>query len=140
QQLIERVFALIISALESIAAACTSDGINLVDKYNTGCFFPCLLKEVANARCTNANKHFHKVGTGHGKERNTCLSGYSLGEKGFTSSRRTYQQHTLGDLATEGGILLRIFEKIDYFHYLFLGFFKTGNVGECHGDLGVFFK
>ena len=57
-----------------------------------GAFFVGLLKEVTHLGSTHADEHFHEFRTGDGEERDIGLSGYSLGQQGFTGSGRAYQQ------------------------------------------------
>ena len=42
--------------------AAGSDGVDLIDKYNTRRFFLGLFKKIANPRSSYSNKHLHKIG------------------------------------------------------------------------------
>ena len=63
QQLVQCVFAFVISSHCRVLATGTSYGINLINKDDTGSFFFSLFKQVANTGCTYTHKHFHEVGT-----------------------------------------------------------------------------
>ena len=60
QQLIERLFALVVAAAET-GAAVTADSINLVDEDDTGCVLLGLLEHVAHARGADADEHLDEV-------------------------------------------------------------------------------
>ena len=108
EQLVQGVLALIVAASADIAAAGTAHGINLVDEDDARTLLLGLAEEVADTAGADANEHLHEIRTAHGEERHVCLACHSLGKEGLTSSRRTYKQRTLRDLATQFGILSRV--------------------------------
>ena len=89
QQLIQSLLALIVSAAKS-GAPVTPYRIDFVNKNNAGGILLALLKQVAHPAGTNANEHFHEVGTGDRKERNICLPCNGSGQQGLAGTRRTY--------------------------------------------------
>ena len=114
QQLVQRLFPLIIAAAKAGIPA-FADGIDLVDKNNTGCHFLGFLKQVADTGCAHADEHFHKIRTGQGEEGHVCLSCHRLGQQRLTGSRRAHQQGTFGQLGADLRIFSRIVQEIHHF-------------------------
>ena len=48
-----------------VAATGAPHGVDFVDEHYTGRLFLGLAEQVADARCTDAHKHFHEVTAGH---------------------------------------------------------------------------
>ena len=48
KQLVEGVLPFVVGAGHGIFAPCAAYGVDLINKYDTGCFFLCLFKEVAH--------------------------------------------------------------------------------------------
>ena len=134
EQGVKRVLSLIISAHGWVLAAGTTHGVDLIDEDDARRFLLCLAEEVANTRCTYADKHFNEVGTAHREERNASFSSHRLRQKSLTGSWRTYEQGALRNLTTQVGVFLRILQKIHYFLYFLLGTFLSGNVLEGNAD------
>ena len=44
-------------------ASKSTDGIDLINKYNTGSILFCLIEQISNSAGSHANEHFHKVGS-----------------------------------------------------------------------------
>src|SRR5574344_974682 len=63
EQLVQRVFTLIITAHRSSFSTSTSNGINLVDEDDAWGFGLGLLEEVTNTARSHTNKHFHEFRT-----------------------------------------------------------------------------
>ena len=90
QKLIERLLAFIVSSAQA-STTLAAHSIDFVDENNgRSCFF-CLLKEVADARCTHTHKHFNKVGTRNRKEGNPGFSSHGLGNQRFSGTGSAYQ-------------------------------------------------
>ena len=140
QQLVERRFALVVTAGHYVLATRTAYGIDLVDKDDTRRFLLRLAEEVAHAARAYAHEHLYKIRTGHRQERHIRLACHSLGEQSLTRTRRTYEQRTLGNLAAQSGIFLRILEERYNFLHLLLGAFESGYVLERHLLLLVLVK
>ena len=81
--------------------AMASDGVDFVNEDDAGRVLLALFEEIADAAGTDADKHFHEVGTGNGEEGDVGLTGDRAGEEGFAGSRRTDQQDTLGNPTSE---------------------------------------
>ena len=54
------------------------------------------------------------------KKRYPCLSGYCLGKKSLTCSRRSYKKDTLWDSCSKSGVFSRITKEINYLCNLLL--------------------
>ena len=110
QKLVQRLFPLIVSA--DLPVTFFTNGIDLINEYDTGSFFLCLLEKVTDFGSTHTYKHLHKLRTGNGEEGNLRLTGYRFCQQGLTCSRRAYKQGAFGHLCTNLTIFLRIMEKI----------------------------
>ena len=116
-------------------ATMAADGIDFVDEDNAGRVLLGLFEHVAHARCADTDKHFHKVGTGNGKERHLRFTGNRPGQQRLAGTRRTDHQHTLRYLATQFLELARVAQELDQLGHFFLGFLDTGHIVEGNLDL-----
>src|SRR5437588_27325 len=107
-----------------------ADSVNFVDEDDAGGILLALLEKIADAAGADADKHFHKVGTGNREEGDVRFAGDSAGQKGFARAWRPNQQHALGNAATEFLEFLRIFQKFDNFLEFFLGFIGSRDIFE----------
>ncbi len=114
-----------------------TNGIDLVDKDDTGSIFLALQKQVPYPTGTDADKHFHKVGTGDGKERHIGFPGNGSCQQGLTGTGRPDQQHPLGNPATKSRKLLGIPKIRDDLFQFVLSFINTGHVLESHLSAGI---
>ena len=138
EELVERVFALIVRAHIRILAAGTSHSVDFVDKHDARSLLLGLTEEVADARSTHTHKHFDKVGAGEREERHICFAGDSLCEEGFTGSRRSHKEGTFRDSRTEFGVCLRILEELHNLLHLGFSLRKSGNIVESNAIGAVF--
>ncbi len=106
--------------------------INFVNEHDTRCVLFSLLKHIANTTGTDTDKHLHKVGAGDSKERHIRLARHRAGGQGLTGTRWADQQNTFRNLATQPLELVRIFEKLDNFLQLILGFINAGHIIKSH--------
>ena len=132
QQLVEGLFAFVVSAAEA-GAAVAADGVDLVDEDDAGALFlPCSKRSRTRDAPTPTNistksePEIEKNGT-------SASPATALREQGLAGSRRAHEQHALGNLAAEPLELLRVLEEIDDLLELFLGLGNTGDILE--GDL-----
>ena len=139
KQLVKGILAFVVGVAQSGMAARTSHSINLVDKDDAGRFLLGLLEEVSHTRSTHAHKHLDKIGTRHGEEWHIGLTGHSLCQECLTRARRPYQQHPLGNLTTQIGILFRMLQEVHHLHHLLLGASQSGHIleGDIRGGLSV---
>ena len=112
QQLVQRLFALVVSAAEACAAM-TSDGVDFVDEDDAGSVLLALLEQIANAAGADADEHLDEVRTGDREERNVGFTGDCAGQQGLTGSRRSDQQHALGNASAELLEFLRLAQELD---------------------------
>jgi len=80
QQLVERIFPLIVRTGKIVFSPGPAYGIYLVYKDYGRRFVLGLLKEVTYPGGTHPYKHFNKIRSGKGEERNLCFPGYCLGQ------------------------------------------------------------
>ena len=143
QQLVQRLFPLVVAAAVLSAVTLFTDGVDLVDKDDTRGFFISLLEQVTHLCSAHAHEHLHKFRTGNGEERHVCLAGNCLCQQRFTCSGRSYQQCALGHRCADLFVALRLVEIIHDLRQQFLCLFLAGNVleldagGGLHIDLGV---
>ena len=138
QQLIQSLFALIVSAAKT-SAAVTSDRINFVDEDNARRVLLALLKQIAYAAGAHANKHFDKVRARNREEGNVRFASNRAGQQSLTRSRAADQQHALGNTSAELLELLRFAQELDDFFQFFFGFIHASHVFErdlllLHGE------
>src|ERR1700722_20245085 len=114
-------------------SAVTTDCVDFVDEDDAGSILLSLLEKVAYAAGADADEHLDKVRTRDGEERYVGLAGYGARQEGFTGTRRSDQQHSLGNTTTQLLELLCFAQKLDDFLQLFLGLIHTGHIFE--GDL-----
>ena len=145
QQLVQRLFPFVIAAHLS-AVTLFADGVDFIDKDDTGSLFVGLFKQIPDFCRTHTHEHFYKFRTGNGEEGDIGFAGNSLCQKGFTSTRRAYQQRALRHGGADFLVAVGAMEKIYDFCQQFLGFLFAGNIAEldsCCGfniDLGVAFS
>ena len=135
--MVERILALVASSIISFGA-CTSYGVNFIDKDNRRCLFFGLFEQIAHTARAYTHKHFDEVRTAHGEEWHIGFTSHSLCQEGFTGSRRAYEERAFGDFTSEFGVFLGILQEVyDFLHLLFRTFL-SGNVFEEHSVV-VFF-
>jgi hypothetical protein len=71
--------------------------IDLVDEDDARRVLLALFKQVAYARCADADKHLNKVRTGDREERNVCFTRNRTGQQSLTGSRRSHHQNAFGN-------------------------------------------
>src|SRR3990172_6325951 len=129
QQLVERLFAFVVTAAEA-GAALTPDGIDFVDKNNAGRVFLRLLEHVAHARGADTDEHLDKVGTGNGEKRHLRLAGNGLGQQRLAGARGAGQEHALRYTTAQFLKLGRAAQELHELAHFFLGFLDTGDIVE----------
>src|SRR5438067_5305928 len=126
QQLVESLFALVVSTAEASATMAT-DSVDLVNENDARRVLFALLEEVAHAACAHADKHFNEVRTGDREERHISFAGHSAGEQSLAGSGRPNQKHTLRDASAQLLEFLRFAQELDDLVQLFLGFINAGD-------------
>ena len=98
-----------------------------------GAFCFGLFEQVANARRAHADEHLDELRAGDREERHASLAGHRLRQQRLAGPRRSHQQHSLGNAATELLIFRRLAEEVDDFLQLQLGFVHARDI--LKGDL-----
>ena len=106
------------------------DGVNFVDKYDAWGVLFALHKQVAHARCADADEHLDEVRAGDRKEGHTGFTRDRTRQQRLAGSRRSYQQHSLRDTAAQLGEALWIAEELDNFLQFVFGLVNTGYIGK----------
>ena len=132
QQLIQGLFALIVSAAQA-RAAMPAHGIDFVDENDAGRVLLGLFEHVAHPRCAHADEHFHEIRAGNGEKRHFGFAGNGSRQQGLAGSGGTDHEHTFRDLAAKFLELAGIFQEVDDFDHFLLGFLDARDVGK--GDV-----
>ncbi len=131
EQLVERLFALVVTAAET-GAALAADRVDFVDEDDARRGLLRLIEEIANARGADADEHLDEVGTGDREERNARFARNRAREQRLTGARRSEQQHAFRNARAERLIFLRILQELDDLAELFFRFVDARDVGERH--------
>ena len=92
QQLVERLFLLVMAARERECAARPTQGVQFVDEDDGRSGGAGLLEKVAHARGPDADEHLDELRTADGKEWNPRFAGYAARQQGFARARRSDKQ------------------------------------------------
>ena len=136
QQLVQRIFTLVVARESGVLAAGPADGVDLVDEDDARSLLLGLLEEVADTRGAHADEHLHEIRTRNREERHVGLARDGLGQQGLAGSRRAYQQRALRNLGAQLLVFVGLFEEVHDLHDLDLGLFQTRHVLERHA-LGI---
>src|SRR5580704_13224608 len=109
-------------------ASVPPDSINFVYENNARRILLPLFKQIPHAARAHAHKHFHEVRARNGEERNVRLSRNRASQQSLACSRRPDQQNALRNASAKLLEFLRIFQKLDNFLQLFLGFIGSRNI------------
>ena len=135
QQLVQGLFPFVVAAEGSVVPF-FADGVDFIDKHNTGRLFLGLFEQIPDPGSPHAHEHFNELRTGDGKEGHLGFPGYSLGQQGFPGAGRPHQQHPFGHHSPDGFVFGRVVQVIDDFLEGFLGFILTGHILEGLAGLG----
>ncbi|GBD46608.1 hypothetical protein HRbin41_01436 [bacterium HR41] len=111
EQLVERLFALVVAAAET-GAAVPTDRVDLVHEDDAGRVLLGLLEEIAHTRRADADEHLDEVRPGDREERHARFAGDRPGQQRLTGARRPVQQHALRDTRAERLELLGVLEEL----------------------------
>mmetsp|Transcript_2465 Transcript_2465/g.5107 ORF Transcript_2465/g.5107 Transcript_2465/m.5107 type:complete len:348 (+) Transcript_2465:713-1756(+) len=134
QNLIDSLFTFIISTGISSTTLATNS-IDLINENNTGSILPGLSKDITDARSTDTHKHFNKFRTTDTDERDTSFSGNSLGQKSFSSTRRSIEDDTPRNTASILCVCLGFLQKVNNLSKFQLGTITSSNI--IKGDSSV---
>ena len=127
KELVQCLLTLVISAAIAGITALT-DGIDLINKYDTRCILLGFLKKVTDTGCPHTYKHLHKLRSGKGEERHLCLTGNCLCKQCLTGSWRAYKKGTFRQFGSDGCVFSGVMKEIHNFLQRFLGFILTGHI------------
>ena len=145
QQLVQGLLPLVVSAHTTAGITLLADGVDLVNKHDTGSLFLCLLKQVTNLACTHTDKHLHELRAGDGKERYIGFTGNCLCQHGLAGTGRAYKKNAFGHGSTDFLVLAGVMEVIHNFRQTFLGLVHALHIGKADAiggfdiDLGIGF-
>src|SRR6185437_2117085 len=98
------------------------------DEDDAGSVLLALLKQVAHAARTDADKHLYEVRTRDREERNIGLAGDCARQQGLAGARRPDHQNALRNPSAEPLELLRLAQELDNLLQLFLGLVDARDV------------
>ena len=136
EQLVECVFALVVSACVHSVGTCTSYCVDFVDEDDAWRLLFGLLEEVAHSAGTHSDEHLDEVATRHREEWHFGFACHGFCQQGLTCSWRPDEECTLWYLSAQLGVFGRILEEVDYFVHLALGFCLSCYVLECDSVFG----
>ena len=113
-------------------AALTANGVDLIDKHDARRIFLRLAKKVTDTGSADTDEHFYKVRAADAEERNTGLTGNSLGKEGFPCAGIAVEQNAFGDLGAQSVVAGAVFEEIDDLRQFLLNLIHTGHIAESH--------
>ena len=131
QQLVQSLFALVVSAAEACAAM-AAHGVDFIDEDDAGRILLTLLKQIAHAAGAHADKHLHEVRTGDGEERHARLARDGARQQRFAGAGRPDQQHAFRNAAAQLLELLRLAQEFDDLLQFFLRLLHARDVFERH--------
>ena len=129
EQLIQRLLALFVAADGTLHAHFTQR-IEFVDEHDAGRLGLGLLKEIADARRADADKHLDELRAAQAEKRDVRFAGDRAGEQGLAGARGADEQHPFRNAAAEVGVLARVLQELHDFHQLFARLVHSGDIGE----------
>lgn len=101
EDLVESRLALVVTATtETAVRTGPSNGVDFVDKDDARRVLARRREQITDAGRTHTDKHLHKLGAADSEEGNLRLAGGGLGEQRLTSTGRTRENSTAGNLGT----------------------------------------
>ncbi len=134
EQLVERLFALIVAATET-GAAMTPDGIDFVDEDDARRVLLRLLEHVAHAAGADADEHFDEVRTRDREERHVGFAGDGACDQRLAGAGRTDEQAATRDAAAKALEFLRVAQEFDDLFKIGFRFIDARNVLERHAAM-----
>ena len=137
QQLVERLFALVVAADGRIPAL--ADGVDLVDEDDAGSLLACLTEEVTHLGRTHTDEHLHELRARNGEKRHPGLARNGSRDERLARTRRADQQGSLGQRGPDLGISGGIVQEIDDLAQGLLSLVLTGHIGKrgLHVGIGI---
>ena len=138
EDLIERLFALVVTSERPRAAARAADRVDFVDEDDRRRDLSRLRKELADATGPDADDHLDELRRARAEERNLRLARRGPCEQGLARPRSPGQQHALRRAGSETAILFRVLQEVDDLVDLRLHLLDAGDIVERDADrLGI---
>src|SRR3989344_3821794 len=128
EDLVQRLFALVVPAAETCPTALAADCIDFVDEDDAGGITLCAVKKIADAAGADADEHLHKLRSRDAEERHFRLSRDPPRKKSFSGARCADEENTTRNFSSDSRVLFGEFEKINDFDQFFLGLITTGYI------------
>src|SRR3989442_15674335 len=107
------MLALIIAGNRSCTAACSPNGVDLVDENDAGGVLACLGKQVAHAAGTHPDEELDEVGGATTVERYASLARHRTRQQGLAGTRWADEQDALGNMRPDSEKALRVAQEVD---------------------------
>ena len=108
----------------------TANGIQFVNEDDGGRGRASLREQITHAPRADADDHLDKLAGARAEEWHVGLAGNGACQQCFASTGWADQQDTPGHGSAQAGVLVGLFEKIDDFDQLLLGFVDASHVSE----------
>ncbi len=138
QQLVQRLFLLVVAPRDRAHAARPAQGVQLVNEDDARRRGAGLLEHVAHARRTDPHEHLDELGARDAEEGYAGLAGHGACQQRLARARRAHQQNALGHVRAQPAVVLGVFQELHRFAQLRLGFVHARHVVEA--DLHVGFR
>src|SRR5260221_4843379 len=130
QQLVQGLLTLVV-AIDAGPALATY-GIDLINEDDAGRRLLGLVEEVTHTARANSDQHFDEFRAAHREERHARFAGNGTRKQRLTSSRRSDQQHSTGNLSTQALELMRRLQKFDHLNKISFIFINACYIGKRH--------
>ena len=124
------MLAFVVAPKSSRRPTRAANGVQFVDEDDGRCGRAGLREQVAHTTGANADDHFDELAGAHAEEGHVRLSSHRACQQCFTRTGWADQQDAPGHGSAQPGVLVGLFEKIDDFDQLLLGFVDASYVGE----------
>ncbi len=131
QQLVQRLFALVVAAADACAAM-APDRIDFINEHDTWSVLLRLREEVAHAAGAHTDKHLDELRSGDIEEWHLGFARDGTRKQCLSAAGRSDEQGTLGDRGAHGSEFLGALEILNELARLFLGLIQSCDVLERH--------
>ena len=107
-----------------------ANGIQFVNEDDGGRGRAGLREQITHATGADADDHLDELAGAHAEEWHVGLAGNGACQQCFASTGWAHQQYAPGHGSAQTGVLVGLFEKIDDFDQLLLGFVDASHVSE----------
>src|SRR6266702_907702 len=128
QQLVQGLVALV-AAIDADPTL-TTYSINFIEEDDAGRGFLVLIEEITHAAGANTDQHLDKLRTAHREEGHSRLACHGTRQQGLSGSRRAYQQHPTGHLATQPLELVWGLQKFNHLNQIVFRFVDARDISK----------